>query len=64
MKLTHLWNWEVKLYAKAFRLATYFAYSPRLAIGEIIGLLKYLRDKFFFRTRRYDIEQGMGGQLK
>lgn len=48
--------WEVKVYFRLFRLVVYSAYSPRLAWGEIIGLLKYVRDKWRGIVRRYDIE--------
>ena len=48
--------WEVKLYFRLFRLAVYCAYSPRLAWGEIVGLVKWLRDKLSRKRTRYDLE--------
>ncbi len=49
--------WEVKLYFRLFRLAVYVAYSPRLAWSEVVGLAKWLRDKFLRRRKaKYDLE--------
>jgi len=48
--------WEVKLYFRFFRLAVYLAYSPRRAWSELVGLVKWLRDKIRRRRTRYDLE--------
>ena len=56
VKLSHLKPWEVKFYFRLFRLVVYSAYSPRLAWGEIVGLIKWLRDKLARKRTRYDLE--------
>ena len=58
IKLTHLYKWEVKVYARIFRLVVYAAYAPRLAWREFVGLWnRSVRDRFFpRRKKRYDLE--------
>lgn len=57
LKLTHLYKWEVKLYARLFRFLVYVSYNPRLAWQELVNLFRrVVRDRILRTARRYDLE--------